>query len=250
MQRLATALQQITQPQQAEFRADASANDCPHCSDGWIVEPGSGARQCECLKAKFRQRKLDRIPAIYDGLTLATITPDASRYHRQAELIAALRANPEISIAFTGNLTGDEPASDLSNRTGKSLMGWLLYREAIERGQKAYGFFLPDLLKQFQTWELDPEKMPEVTPFDLQQRHTKYFLLLDELDKARPSEFRAEMLFQLIEAAHSFKHQLVITTNYTLDGLSRYWSRNGVSYGPAIVSRIKEMPGGFEEAMF
>lgn len=183
-------------------------------------------------------------------MSLATIQPDAKRYAGQADLIQWLRSNPEASYAFTGNLTGSEPPNMESNRTGKSLFGWLLYLEAVERGQRAHGFFLPDLLKQFQAWEQNPDKVPDLTPGDLRQNHTRYFLLLDELDKDRPTEFRAEVLFQLIEAAHSFKHQLVVTTNYTLDGLAAHWSRNGVAYGPAIVSRIKEMPGGYESAMY
>ena len=104
-------------------------------------------------------RKLAKIPAIYDGLDLDTITPDASRYHDQARVIAFLRANPESSYAFTGNLTGDdyERPNDQSNRTGKSLFGWLLYRKAVLNGRRAYGFVLSALLNQFQAWEMNAE---------------------------------------------------------------------------------------------
>lgn len=238
-------------PALIESKASESAINCESCQDsGWVVIVGEGAKRCECLRRKIRQAKLDRIPGIYQGLHLATLTPNPQRHKDQARNLAWLRANPEASYAFTGNLTGNEPPNAKSNRVGKSLFGWLLYREAVERNQRTCGLLLSTLLKQFQAWEMDPDKVPDITPGDLRQNHTRYFLLIDELDKDRPTEFRAEVLFQLIEAAHSFKHQLVVTTNYTLDGLANYWSRNGAAYGPAIVSRIKEQPGGYEVPMF
>jgi hypothetical protein len=251
MQKLAMATALALPTGLSVSQAEESASRCQQCEgSGWIVIVGSGAKKCECLKQKIRKTKLDRIPGIYQGMSLATITPDPSRHVDQAVTLKWLQDNPEASYAFTGNLTASESPNAKSNRVGKSMFGWLLYREAVERNQRACGLLLSDLLKQFQAWELNPDKVPDITPGDLRQNHTRYFLLIDELDKDRPTEFRAEVLFQLIEAAHSFKHQLVVTTNYTLDGLAQYWSRNGAAYGPAIVSRIKEQPGGWEIPMF
>ena len=64
------------------------------------------------------------------------------------------------------------------------------------------------------------------------------------------AEFAGEMLFRLIDAAYSFDHQLIVTTNTTAEKLSAHWSENGDTYGASIVRRILEMEDGYEVSMF
>lgn len=217
----------------------ARLNNCPNCEDGWTVEPGKGARRCDCLRQKIKQRALDRIPTIYRNHRLATIQPDAQRHARQLKLIPFMRANPELSYALYG-----------TNGSGKSLLGWLLYREAVESGRFAVGMPLADLLEQFRRWELHSDDLPAVTPGDLRQSKRRYTLFFDEIEKCRPSEYASEMLFRLVDAAYSFNHQLIITSNFQPKELSAHWATNGGSYGPSIIRRITEIQDGIEEKMF
>jgi DNA replication protein DnaC len=203
------------------------------------VTPGEGARRCECLRNRLRQRALDRIPTIYRRFTLENALADPARHPSQALVLAAMRKQPETSFAFFG-----------ANGCGKSLFGWLLYRKAIESNRYAVGMPLADLLQQFRAWEKDPDKLPAITPGDLQQSNRRYLIFLDEVEKARPSEFSAEMLFRLVDAAYSYDHQLVIASNHRPEQLSAHWAANGETYGPSIVRRILEMENGIEVPMF
>ena len=240
MQKLATALPQITpQSSRASNRQTESAGECPHCTDGWILVIGEGVKQCECLRLKILRRSLDKIPAIYSRLSLDTIQPDAAKHPLQADVIATMRAHSESSFAFFGR-----------NGCGKSLFGWLLYRKAIEAGRSAFGLPLSELLAQYRTFEKDNDKLADVMPSDLRQNKRRYLIFLDEIEKARPSEFAGEMLFRLIDAAYSFDHQLIVTTNTTAEKLSAHWSENGDTYGASIVRRILEMEDGYEVPMF
>lgn len=232
------AAQPIT-PQLSVNSVPTALLECTLCVDGWVVEAGKGARQCECLKKKIRQRALDRIPAIYRNLTLETVKADFSRHSMQGLVITEMKRRPETSFAFFG-----------ANGCGKSMFGWLLYRKAVEAGRSAVGLPLAELLEQFRTYERNPEKLPDVTPGDLRQNRRRYLIFLDEIEKARPSEFAGEMLFRLIDAAYSFNHQLIIASNSAPDELSSHWSTNGGTYGPSIVRRIMEMQDGVEVPMF
>ena len=240
MEKLATALPQITPPSsQPSNRQTESADSCPKCLDGWILIVGSGVMQCECLRLKILRRGLDRIPGMYARLSLEAITANAAKHPLQADVIATMRAHPESSFAFFGR-----------NGCGKSLFGWLLYRKAIEAGRSAFGMPLSELLAQYRAFEKDNDKLADVMPADLRQNKRRYLIFLDEIEKARPSEFAGEMLFRLIDAAYSFNHQLIVTTNTTAERLSAHWSENGDTYGSSIVRRIMEMEDGYEVPMF
>lgn len=217
-----------------------SAADCPDCDGGgWIVVVGEGARPCQCLIVAKRKRAIDRIPTIYRDLKLETVKPNPALHPQQSAVIDAMRQSPESSFVFFGR-----------NGCGKSLFGWLLYRKAIESDRYAIGIPLAELLAEFREWEKNPDKLPMIKPEDLRQDKRRYLLFLDEVEKARPSEYAGEMLFRLIDAAYSFQHQLVIASNKTPSELSAHWSEAQETYGPSIVRRIMEMTDGVDVRLF
>jgi DNA replication protein DnaC len=63
----------------------------------------------------------------------------------------------------------------------------------------------------------------------------KHALVLDDLDKARPTEYAAEQLFAAIDTRLTNELPLLITTNLGSDQLSRKWPE---PYGHAITSRL------------
>ena len=113
----------------------------------------------------------------------------------------------------------------------------------------ACGVSCAELMRQFRAWEFDAEKLPIVTPADLRSDERR-FVFIDELDKARPSEYAAEQLFELIDAAYSHDQQIVITSNTPLDGLAEHWSRNAATIGASIVRRLMDMSGAILVDMF
>lgn len=186
----------------------------------------------------IQQRPLAKIPAIYQRLRLETVKGDDARHELQASVFDAMRAEPEASFILSGR-----------NGCGKSLAGWLLYRRAVESKRPAVGILCADLLDEFRQWELNADRLPSIQPGDLKST-TRHLIFLDEMDKARPSEFSGEMLFRLLDAAYSYDHQLVVGINKPLDRLSAHWSRNNETYGPSIVRRLAEMTNGYLIEMF
>jgi DNA replication protein DnaC len=223
-----------------EFRAPEEIFACVPCSDtGWVVIEGKGAKRCECLKLKLRARLLDRIPPEYRGLDLATIEPDASRHDGQASLFAALKANPDMSLLLSGKVG-----------CGKSLVGWLLYKRAIEQERPAVALPLAELLAQYRSVATGGEIVPAVTSADLRDDSRRWLIYLDEFDKARASEFAGEQLFLLMDAIYTYRHQLVITSNLTKDKLRAHWSQASDQYGVSIMRRVLELEGMAWKEMF
>lgn len=213
--------------------------DCESCRGyGWVLVDGQGARRCECLSEVIQARQLARIPAIYQALRLETVRGDGKRHQLQADIFDTMRAEPEASFILSGR-----------NGCGKSLAGWLLYRRAVESNRPALGILCADLLDEFRQWELNAEKLPSLQPGDLKST-TRHLIFLDEIDKARPTEFSGEMLFRLLDAAYSHDHQLIVAVNKPLTELSAHWSRTNSTYGPSIVRRLVEMTNGYLIEMF
>lgn len=186
------------------------------------------AKRCICLKAAVKARKLAAIPKEYRDKWLAKTEPDTSRHETQPALWQAMRENPQGSYVLCGK-----------NGCGKTLAGWMLYREAVEAERLATGLGCVELVDQFRQWQFDEYKLPAITPFELKSGERR-MIFIDEIDKARPSEFAAETLFQLFDAIYANHHQLVVTSNTPLAGLADHWARGGVTMGPSIVRRLMD----------
>lgn len=206
---------------------------------GWIVIEGQGAKRCECLASARRQRLLDRIPPEYRDFDLATIEPDETRHPKQAALLAAIRENPQTSLLLSGRVG-----------CGKSLFGWLCYKAAIEQNRVAVALPLAELLLQFRRYETGGDTLPDITFESLRTDKRRYFLFLDEFDKARPSEFAGEQLYMLMDAIYTYRHQLVVTSNVDKDGLRQHWSRASEQYGASIMRRLLELENMTRVEMF
>lgn len=225
---------------QDRFRPAEEIFVCPTCSDtGWVIVEGRGAKHCECLKAKQRVRLLDRIPPEYRGLELATIEPDESRHSGQASLLAALKTDSDMSLLLAGKVG-----------CGKSMIGWLLYKRAIEQDRPAVALPLAELLGQFRRYECGSETLPAITSESLRDGSRRWLIFLDEFDKARASEFAGEQLFLLMDAIYTYRHQLVVTSNITKDALRSHWSQSSEQYGVSIMRRLLELEGMAWKEMF
>jgi hypothetical protein len=83
-----------------------------------------------------------------------------------------------------------------------------------------------------------PYELRTVRPNDLMQGHTPYSLFLDDIDKPKITEYVAEQVHALFDAAYLNKHQLVVTTNLSEERMVGHFSRADERYGEAIVRRI------------
>lgn len=200
---------------------------------------GQGAKLCECERQRRRDALLEKIPAEYRWLDLATIEPMDMRHPKQAALFAKVKSDPSLSLFLSGR-----------NGSGKSLMGWLLYKHAVEAGRPVASLSMSELMRQFREWELDAEKMPVVDAYTLRSTKRRWLLVLDEAEKARPTEFASEKLCDLLDAVYSHRHQLVVTSNFNARDLREFWSRQNAVYGASIMRRIMELDGLTQVEMF
>lgn len=230
---LAIAASKLQEPSEPTYA-------CEVCRDSqWIVTAGKGATPCECEKRRRREKLLAQIPLEYRGLDLATVQPMVSKHEKQAPLFAAVKADPTASLFLSGK-----------NGCGKSLLGWLLYKRAVEEGRPVVFLTMSELMRQFREWETDSEKLPTVDAVVLRQAKTRWLIVLDEAEKARPSEFASEKLCELLDAIYTNRHQLIATSNFTASELRKHWSRQHPVYGNSIMRRIMELDGLIDVPMF
>ena len=223
----------------ATARFSEAEYGCPKCQDlEWLITP-HGAKRCECLEVKLRIRLLERIPLEYRGFDLAAIEPDTARHPGQVGLVAHLKANPERSLFLAGKVG-----------CGKSLFGWLLYKQAVESSRPAVAAPLAELMAEYRRFECGEEKPPSVISTDLRSDRRRWLIFLDEFDKARASEFATEQLFLLMDAIYAGRHQLIVTSNIAKDALREHWSKASEQYGVSIMRRMLELDGMARKEMF
>lgn len=221
-------------------QSEAVPYACDDCTDtGWIVIAGEGARLCQCEKQKRIEKRMSKIPAEYRSFNLATIQPMAAKHEKQAALFAEVKANPAASLFLSGR-----------NGCGKSLLGWLIYKQAAGDGRPVVFLTMSELMRQFREWELDSEKPPIVDASSLRDSKARWLIVLDEAEKARATEFASEKLCELLDAVYTNHHQLVITSNFNAASLREHWSKQNPVYGASIMRRIMELDGLIEVKMF
>lgn len=208
--------------------------ECSLCDDtGMETVPGHGARFCECRLALIRAKRLARIPPKFAGFHLAALAPNVEAHPLQAEIVPFIRANPESSYVLAGRFG-----------SGKSLMMWLLYRNAIKQTpRKVVVCTLSELLEEFRGFiqssvRNETPKLPSLCAAELRQTETPYSIFLDDIDKARPTEYAAEQFFEIVNAIYEYQHQLVVTTNLRVRDLSSHFDRADERFGGAIVRRL------------
>lgn len=148
-----------------------------------------------------------------------------------------IQANPEGSYVLAG-----KPGS------GKSLLMWLLYRHAIKQtDRKVVVCTLAELLEEYRAFiqssmNRETPKLPSLNAAELRQTERPYSIFIDDLDKARPTEYAAEQLFEILNAIYEFQHQLVVTTNLGIGNraLQYHFERADERFGAALVRRLTD----------
>lgn len=189
----------------------------------------TGFRICLCQRLKLLRSSI-KVPPAFGKPVLGRIKPRPGAHPKQAGIIELLRRNPTDSYLFTGR-----------NGSGKTHLSWALCRAALIRGSRIRGVLLSELISEYRAIELEPKGTlrPAIVPDDLRQG-IPYTIFLDEFDKVKTTEFASRKLFELLNAARDFKHQLLITSNKEWDKLRRIWSSADDVYGNSIMTRVSQ----------
>jgi DNA replication protein DnaC len=190
------------------------------------------ARNCICLRRQLNRARLEKIPPVFNDPRLRRLKPRPDLHPKQPSVIQLIQSCPDDSYVLTGK-----------NGTGKTHFAWAIYRHTLSQHRPAVACTVRDLLSEYRRMEVgvpDGEtlKSPRVTAEELRKISKPWLLLLDEFEKARPSEFASEQLFNLLDAAKSFNHQIVATSNLNWDGLRAHWSRIDEIWGNSIMTRL------------
>jgi DNA replication protein DnaC len=177
--------------------------------------------------------RLGRIPPRYAAVTLDGLSARTDLHPGQAAAVAYVKAHPEDSYVFCG-----KPG------TGKTHLFWALYERAAQNLDRSIvACSMLQLINQYREAfrpRVGDEPAPEVAvrPNDLMNPRTKYSLFFDDIDKPKISEYVAEQIHALFDAAYNNNHQIVVTTNLSPDDLDAHFRRADERYGGAIVRRI------------
>src|SRR5215470_13007672 len=136
---------------------------------------------------------------------------------------------------------------------GKSAVMWALYARAAEQNRPAVAMSLSELIEDFrraETASYGDEYLPELHPSKLQTRSDRWFVGIDDFHIGRPTRFAGEMIYRLLDAAYSYRHQLVVTSQLDRRKLERHWAEAGAGYGQAIMRRVSEINGATYLTLF
>lgn len=195
---------------------------------------GKGARTCECRVRVQNEKRIAKIPPAFRNIRLEDIVPNTSKHSKQPQVIAHMKANPTESYFLAGR-----PG------TGKTLMLWALYRHALERGvSHVVCCTLAELLDEYRSFIRavkadDQPRYPRLNATQLREDGVRYSIFLDDLDKANPTDYAAEQVFALVNAIYEFRHQIVVTTNKSVEQLKAHYNRSD-DRGEPIVRRLIE----------
>ncbi len=193
---------------------------------------GRGAKRCRCRFERERDRALAAIPVRFQRARLEALMPRPELHPKQALVIARLREQPAASYYLFGR-----------NGAGKTHLAWALYAHAAEKLRPVVGCLTSELIAEFRRYEVEtPDSVwrPRILANDLERAERRWLIMLDELEKARPTEFAAERLFALINAAIEGGHQLVVTSNLAPERLQAHWGRIDEIWGNSIAARIAQ----------
>lgn len=217
-----------------QLKTDSDVSVCRFCYGSGFEPTASGARRCRCRLPAIVAERLSKIPPRYRDANIAAMSARDDLHPKQRVILDYIKLRPEESYVLCGRPD-----------TGKTHFLWAIYRMVshnTERRVVACSMLqlINDYREAFKPQREDgvPYQIKTVKPNDLMQAHTPYSLFLDDLDKPKITEYVAEQVHALMDAAYINNHQIVVTTNLSPDRLVELFERADDRYGRAIVRRI------------
>jgi DNA replication protein DnaC len=206
-------------------RGNEPEPECPHCMDsGWrrVDLPGSaGMRQCECISEKVRLRALALIPERFRQSSFETFRP---RDPKQQRALSQMRKDSQGSFYLTG-----------AYGNGKTHLLYAQYRELVTACQvRCHVRTTRELVEELRRAEFDEDFVSPVIA--AASRRARYHLFWDDIDKLKLTDFKTEVLFDLVDSLYRQKHGLTVTGNYSMRDLVEHERMH-----PAIVRRLDDM---------
>ncbi len=188
---------------------------CPKCDDqGWIPIDNQYAKRCDCYIEKLLRKT---IPKRFDLCSLENYKP---KDKLQTQAKKAIQEKPAGSFFLHG-----------SWGRGKTHLLFAQYRTLVTAGRRCFVRTTKEMLNELTGAELD--KSPS-SLLEALEAPTQLHLFWDDADKLKPTEFKYEVLFNLIDTIYRHEHGLTVTSNLDLTKLQDVLT-------PAMVRRIDDI---------
>jgi DNA replication protein DnaC len=229
--KILTANPAALQPEEqaAEISSTVPGNEreyeCTHCRDsGWrqVDLPGrAGMKQCECVAQQGQVRNLALIPERFKSSTFESFKP---RDPKQQRALSLLRKEVGGSWYLTG-----------AYGNGKTHLLYAQYRQVVISGKmRCHVRTTRELVEELRRAEFDEDFVSPVLA--AASKPAPYHLFWDDIDKLKMTDFKTEVLFDLVDSLYRQKHGLTVTGNYSMRDLVEHERMH-----PAIVRRLDDM---------
>jgi DNA replication protein DnaC len=199
--RILTANLEALQPEEraAEIPSTGPGNEheyeCPHCRDsGWrqVDLPGrAGMRQCECVAETARARNLALIPERFKNSTFESFKPHDPKQQRALSLMQKDFGGSRYLTGAYGN--------------GKTHLLYAQYREIVISGKmRCHVRTTRELVEELRRAEFDEDFVSPVIA--AASRREPYHLFWDDIDKLKMTDFKTEVLYDLVDSLYRQKH--------------------------------------------
>jgi DNA replication protein DnaC len=167
---------------------------------------------------------VERLSAIPDRFKDSTFESYRPRNHRQEKAFFLMRGEPAGSWYLTG-----------SYGSGKTHLLYAQYRQVALDGKiRCHVRTTRDLVEELRRAELNEDFVSPVMA--AAPRPGRYHFFWDDIDKLKPTDFKTEVLFDLVDTLYRQKHGLTVTGNYSMRDLIEQERMH-----PAIVRRLDDM---------
>jgi DNA replication protein DnaC len=172
------------------------------------------------VKVRIRASRLAGIPERFRESSFKSYQ---SSNPKQEKALSVIRENPEGSYYLTG-----------SYGSGKTHLLYAQYREMALAGRTScHVRTTRELVKELQRAEFEDGFVSPVLAASSQS--APYHLFWDDIDKLKVTDFKTEVLFDLVDGLYRQKHGLTVTSNYSMQALVERERLH-----PAIVRRLDD----------
>jgi DNA replication protein DnaC len=206
---------------------------------GWILGPEDVARECECRAARLRKGRsrgvASVIPTKFQGVSFDR--PPISDMARDLQARGAVHEIKRYLADLDQNLAEGKGVWLYGGPgTGKTTLGMLVSKTALQAGHSVAIYSLPKLLARVRrTYDSEPGGDSYLTFFE---RLTSVDLLhIDDLGAEKRSDWVLEQLYALVNERYESQRAILVTTNLDEPELKE-------QIGRRTVSRLVEMCGG------
>lgn len=207
--------------------------------NGWILGPEDVARPCDCraerLRSSANRGVSSVIPRRFQGVSFDR--PPISDMAREFQVRAAVEAVRAYVEELDENLAAGRGVWLFGDPgTGKTTLGMLVSKLALERKHTVAIYSLPKLLARIrQSYDAGPDSDSYT---DLFRKLTSVDLLhIDDLGAEKRSDWVLEQLYALINERYETERSVLVTTNLDEAALVE-------QIGRRTVSRLVEMCDG------